>query len=286
MSFEAWVSDIETNNWKVHGVEVYKDGMLVNSFGDTTTTLFDIYSATKSVLSVAVGIACDRGLFDINRKVLDYIPEEYVNEMTPEHKEAYKCLTIKRLLTMSVGDMPFRPDGQPSYLDYSLNIDIAEPSKIVFHYNNLCPYLVGVALTSVVGDLGEFIVDNILKPLGITSYEYQRCPDGYFYSASKMKLTVHDMSKIALLMAQGGVYNGQRIVSEEYVKEATSVQNPNKEGGYGYYFWKYRDGFCISGKWEQKCYVVPSKNMLITYLADIRDGSQDLRLSMERNLLD
>lgn len=286
MSFEAWINDIESNNWKVHGVEVYKDGALINSWGDTTTTLFDIYSATKSILSIAVGIACDRGLFDIDRFVLDYLPEDRVNKMTLQHRKAYSELTIKRLLTMSVGDMPFRPDGQPSYLDYSLNIDITDPSKTVFHYNNLCPYLVGVALTSVVGDLGEFIVDNILTPLGITNYEYQRCPDGYFYSASKMKLTVHDMSKIALLMAQGGIYNGQRIVSEEYVRESTSVQNPIYLDGYGYYFWKYRDGFCISGKWEQKCYIVPSKNIVITYLADIRDKSQDLRLSMEKNLLD
>ena len=59
----------------------------------------------------------------------------------------------------------------------------------------------------------------------------------------------------------------------------------NREGGYGYYFWKYRDGFCISGKWKQKCYILPEQERIITFLSDITDDSDDLILSMEKNIL-
>ena len=56
MNFEAFVKDITDNKWNVFGTEVYKDNKLTHTWGDTSG-LHEIFSATKSVLSVAVGIA-------------------------------------------------------------------------------------------------------------------------------------------------------------------------------------------------------------------------------------
>ena len=75
------------------------------------------------------------------------------------------------------------------------------------------------------------------------------------------------------------------IVSEEYVEMATSIQQMNREGGYGFYIWKYRDGFSINGKWKQKCYVLPKRGIIVTYLSHIEDDSHDLLESMEKNIL-
>ena len=57
MNFEAFVNDIETNKWEVFGTEVYEDGALTHSWGDTTENLYDIYSMTKAVVSIAFGIS-------------------------------------------------------------------------------------------------------------------------------------------------------------------------------------------------------------------------------------
>ena len=100
-----------------------------------------------------------------------------------------------------------------------------------------------------------------------------------------MELTVHGLSQIGLLLCQRGVYNGQRILSEEYVNEATSIQQMNREGGYGYFIWKYRDGFSINGKLKQKCYVLPAQDLVITYLSHIDDDSHVLVESMEKHIL-
>ena len=100
-----------------------------------------------------------------------------------------------------------------------------------------------------------------------------------------MKLSVKDLSRIGLLLYNGGTYEGKRVVSEEYVNKATSVLQMNREGGYGYYIWKYRDGFSINGKLKQKCYILPKRGLMITYLANIEDDSNDLRDSMEKNIL-
>lgn len=285
MNFEAFVKDIQENQWNVFGVEVYEKGRLIHSYGDTKEHLHNIYSAAKTVLSIAAGIASDEGRFDINRSVLSYMPVSKTDKLAPEQKEVFEKITIQRLLTMSVGDLPFRPEGD-SYLDYALNTKITDPEQRVFNYSNISAYLTGVALTEALGtDLGAFVEERIFKPLGITKYEYSRCPEGYFYGASKMKLTVNGLSRIGLLLSQKGVYNGSRILSEEYVNAATSVQQMNREGGYGYFIWKYRDGFSINGKLKQKCYVLPKRELVITYLSHIEDDSHVLVESMEKNIL-
>lgn len=285
MDFEKFVDDIEKNKWAVFGVEVYENSALTHSYGDTNDCIHEIYSATKSVLSVAFGIAFDRGVVDIQKSVLEYLPSTKVDGLSEKQKNIFSKLTLHRLLTMSVEGFPFRPEGD-NWIDYCLACEIENIDDQVFNYSNINSFLIGVVLTEALGrDLGEFIKEEIFKPLDITNYEMQYSPDGYFYGASGMKLCVHDLSKFGLLMSNGGVYGGTRIISEKYVSLATSIQQMNREGGYGYYFWKYRDGFSINGKWKQKCYCIPKQNIIVTYLSHIEDDSHDLLHSMERNIL-
>jgi CubicO group peptidase (beta-lactamase class C family) len=276
MDFNTFVNDIEKNGWNVFGAEVYENGKLIHAWGDTLDCIHELYSATKTVLSVAFGILYDRGLIGLDDPILKYIPEPA--------GPCWEKVTVRRLLIMSIPDLPFRAEGD-NWIRFSLNCDI-DPDRREFNYSNICTYLVGVALANILGsDLGKFIEDEIFAPLNITDYEYSRSPEGYFYGASGMKLKVHDLSKFGLLLMNNGVYEGKRIVSEEHVKLATSIQQMNREGGYGFFIWKYRDGFSINGKWKQKCYVLPASGIIVSYLSHIEDDSQDLKESMERNIL-
>ena len=283
MDFESFVKDITENKWNVFGVEVYKDGKLLHSFGDTKDNIHDIYSATKTILSVALGIAIDKGMIDIDKCILDYLPKDYTDNMKAPSKEAFEKITVRRLMTMSVGGFPFRPEGD-NWLKSVLELEPQEAE--VFNYSNVSAFLAGVALDTALGeDLGLFIEREIFKPLNITDYKYGRSPEGYFYGASKMKLSVHDLSKIGLLLTNGGVYEGKRILSKEYTDMATSVQQMNREGGYGFFVWKYRNGFSINGKLKQKCYCLPEEGIVITYLAHIEEDTPELKESMERYIL-
>ena len=294
MDFDAFTKDIVDNGWNVHGVEVYKDGSLVHSFGDTTEGVYDLYSITKSVLSAAVGIAYDEGLIDLSRCILDYLPEENVKKMTDENRADFEKITVERLMTMSVEGLPFRPEGE-NWLDFSLACRIGNPDERNFNYSNVSAFLVGVALTEAIGqDLGAFIEKRLFAPLGIDKFEYTRSPEGYFYGASGMKLTVSELSKLGLLFYNGGVVRSKdvagnelvtRILSEEYVKMATSVRQMNREGGYGLFIWKYRSGFSFNGKWKQKCYILPDEGIMVSYLCDIQDDSHVLLESMEKHVL-
>lgn len=284
MDFDAFVKDVETNGWRVHGVAVRHRGRCIHRWGDTEG-LHPIYSATKSVTAMAVGIAVGEGRLSPDTPVLDALPAAHVHRMSPGQRDLFAPLTLHRLMTMSVAGFPFRPEGE-NWLDFSLACPPEHPEVPVFDYSNIPAYLTGVMVTEAMGqDAGRLIAERILAPLGIADYRMGRCPEGYFYGASAMELSVESLSRLGQLMLEGGVYEGRRILPESFCRAATKVQQINREGGYGYFFWKYRDGFSINGKWKQKCYVLPREELVITYLADIRDDSNDLKRSMEKHLL-
>ncbi len=285
MNFTNFIQEIQQNHWNVYGVEVYEKGVLTHTYGDTEENLHGIYSATKTVLSIAVGIAWDRGLIDLGKAVTEYLTVDILASLDEEQRDTFDRITIHRLLTMSVGGFPFRAEGD-NFLKFALECKIQNPDEKVFNYSNISAYLVGVALHHALGeDVGAFIETNVFEPLGIKRYEYGRSPEGYFYGASETRLTVNSLSRIGQLLYNGGVYAGKRILSEEYVRMATSVQQMNREGGYGYFVWKYRDGFSINGKWGQKCYCLPKQELMITFLSHIEEDTYGLKRSMEQHLL-
>ncbi|MBR4812527.1 MAG: 23S rRNA (uracil(1939)-C(5))-methyltransferase RlmD [Lachnospiraceae bacterium] len=285
MNFDAFVKEIKERGLAVYGTEVYVDRELSYSFGDTTGKHYPLYSATKTVLALAVGIAADRGLIDLGRSILDYIPQEYVDGMSEEQQATFRTFTVHRLMTMSVEGFPFRAEGE-SWLRFALACPIAEPGKKTFSYSNIPAYLVGVALaTAIGGDAWQFILDNLLKPLRITDAVYTRCPEGYFYGASGMEMTVNELSRIGFLLYDDGAFEGEQIVSAAYVRRMKAALTPCRESGYGYLLWRYADGNRISGKCAQRCFVLPKRKLVITWLANIEEGGDALEEAMRVHLL-
>lgn len=285
MNFDAFVKAISESGLAVYGTEVYVDRELSYSFGDTSKTRYPIYSATKTVLALAVGIAADRGLLDLGKSILDCIPQQYVDGMSEEQQETFRTFTVHRLMTMSVEGFPFRAEGE-SWLRFSLACPIEEPKKKTFSYSNIPAYLAGVALANAVGgDAWQFVEDNLLKPLRIEGAPYTRCPEGYFYGASGMELTVQELSRIGMLLYDDGAFEGNQIVSAAYVRRMKAALTPCREGGYGYFLWRYEDGNRVSGKWGQRCFVLPKRNLIITWLADIKEGGDTVEEAMRVHLL-
>lgn len=284
MNFAGFEQDIAAYNWPVYGAEVYQNGTLVYSYGDTAHP-YELYSITKSILSIAVGMVWDQGLLDLDAPILALLPKDAVSRMSPSQRDLFQPITVRRLLTMSVSGFPFRPEGD-NYLDFSLNCPI-QPEEQVFQYSNISAYLVGVAMETILGrNLISFLEERLFTPLHITDYHCGTSPEGRFYGASQMRLSCHDLSKVGLMLANGGTYGGHRYLSQAYVDRATSVQQANREGGYGFFFWKEPGGYAMHGKWMQRCIVLPARDLVITYLSHLEEGGAFLQASVERNLLD
>lgn len=283
MNFQGFVDTIKEKNLEVYGVQVFHKGEIVVDWQEEPMQRHPIYSATKSVLSLAVGMAKDEGKFDIEAPIYEYLKSEVPVYASERQVETLKKISVKRFLTMSVQGYPFRPEGE-NWLEYSLLYPLEKVEEKVFDYSNIPAYLVGVSVAKALGvHLYEYLKVKLFAPLGIMNPPFQNCPSGYFYGASGMFLTVPELAKIGQLCLQKGMYNGQRVVSEEYINEATAIQQMNREGGYGYFFWKYKDGYRISGKWGQRSFVFPEKDMVITYLSN--EGSGEVTEAMEKFIL-
>lgn len=285
MRFQRFLDTVKENHWQLFGIEVYSGGQVIHSCHREPIRRYPIYSATKTITSLAVGIAADEGRFSIDVPIYEYLKGEVPAYATAKQIENLKKITVKRLLTMSVQGYPFRPQGD-NWLEFSLLYPLENIGAAAFSYSNIPAYLVGAAVTRAVGEhLYSYLNPRLFCLLDIAEPVYKNCPSGYFYGASGMELTVHEVSKFGELLLNNGKFRGRQLVSADYVGEATKVQQLNKEGGYGYYIWKYRDGFRISGKWGQRCFVFPEQGLMITYLSHMEQGSEEMGRAVERYLL-
>ena len=284
MDINAFIKTIESEKWNIHGVEVYIDGGLEYAYKDTQEKPYSIYSATKTIAAIGIGMVCDEGRLDLDKSVLEYLPENVVRVLSGAQQEIYKQVTARHLLTMSIGGFPFRPEGETwlrNALEYPVFVDEGG-----IHYSNVSAYLMGVVGTQALGeDFFHYLNRKLFIPLSIDNPEHGRCPDGYFYGGSHMKLRVNELSRIGMLLYNKGVYQGERLLSESFVNEATCFKHFGISKAYGYFLWKYLSGYCIKGKWGQKCIILPEDKLMITYLASMEENAGDFEKNVEKNLL-
>lgn len=274
--FENTVDEIIAKNLNVHGIEVFCNGNVVFKHSFSPDIRHPIYSASKSFVSAAVGIALDEGKLSIDALLYEFLEKKYLDSVPAAQLDNFKKLTFKRFLTMSVQGYPFRPEGD-DWLENSLSQIIDYSLPPAFDYSNIPAYLVSVACENAVGEhLIKYLTPRLFEPLGIAEPVYKNCPQGHFYGASGMELTVHELSRFGQLYLQQGVIEGKRILSQQWINEAVSSHIANKEGGYGYFIWTNGNDFRISGKWGQKCLVYPLKNLMITYLADLPERADEM----------
>ena len=75
MNFQGFIDNIKQNQWELHGIEVFQNGQIVEQYHPNPGR-HPIYSATKSITSLAVGMAVDEGRFDIHAPLYEYVKDE------------------------------------------------------------------------------------------------------------------------------------------------------------------------------------------------------------------
>ncbi len=219
-------------------------------------------SVTKSVLSLLVGIAIDQGLIhSVEDKVLDYFPE-YSAQATM----IQKSIRIKQLLTMtapfafsmkSMDGRPFEPldrlRRQKDWGKYIISLMGKGDLTSRFQYSTPSTHLLSAIITKTSGlstrtfanqNLFGPIEINEIKPIQMTSFKLEDLfgeklsgwvtdPQGINTGGWGISLTPRDMVKIGQLIVHNGVYNGRRIISKEWINDATKEQVE----GYGYLWW-------------------------------------------------
>ncbi len=129
--------------------------------------------------------------------------------------------------------------------------------------------LLGQVVQRAVGERVDRYIDRrLLQPLGIKQHDWQFSPSGEVMTGGGLRLRSRDLAKIALLVQQGGRWNGQQLVPAEWIHRSLSVQRHAYPGqDYGYLFWRrdYRTPCGTTSGW----YMAGNGGNAILTLADL-----------------
>lgn len=235
----------------------------------------NIYSASKSFTSCAVGIALREGLLSLEERLVDVFEKELPETVSPclEHAK------VRDLLTMCLGQEngnlmgAQRPQYQEDeWVKLSLAIPFVKEPGSQFVYNNVGPYLAGVLVQRRAGcDLVSYLTPRLFAPLGIRRPTWECDPLGNTFGAGGLFLTLSELHRFGLLYLQEGCWNGRQLVPKEWVRESTRQQT---DAPYGYLFWRGpKNSYRADGKYCQWSVVFPDKDAVLTLTAECRDGA-------------
>lgn len=278
--FEQYVEDL-----RVLGVIVSQNGEEIGRQLWDEECRRNIYSASKSYTSCAVGIAIKEGLLSLDEHLTDC----YAADLPAHVDENLAKATVRDLLTMHLGQEKGSLMGKqrPQYAEDDwvrmvLAIPFTDAPGTKFVYNNVGPYLAGVLVQRRAGcNLVEYLMPRLFQPMGIKRPVWETDPLGYTFGAGGLMLTISELHRLGLLYLQDGNWNGRQIITKEWARESTSRQTDNAKDdyGYGYLFWGGPEGtFRADGKYSQLSIVCRDKNAVITVVAECRKSEELMKV--------
>lgn len=251
-----------------------------NGYSDTTP--HDLQSATKTYTGVLIGIAIDQGVIrDVDQPILELLPA-YADLLTGEKAE----ITVAHLLTMTSG-LAWTDFGAGNSFDRIEEADdsvafiLGEPLEAspgeTFHYNTGSSHLLSAILHYNTGTTtAEYAERHLFGPLGVEPVEWPALQDGVNQGGWGMYQLPSDFAKLGQLLLDEGVWQGERVVSQEYVDAATAPHVETEYGGsYGYQMWIQTEWFdandiaAARGYGGQDCFVLEDLHLVATFTGDI-----------------
>lgn len=249
--------------------------------GHSASTPWYWASAGKTLTASAVGIADQQGILDLDDAVSNHLGTGWTS-LTPAQESQ---ITIRHLLTMTSGldDQSHGDSVLPECLEYSANAGSR------WAYSNVYVLLQKIVAQASGQSWETYFNTNIKNKIGMSGAWTQMDALSVYFSNTK------SMARFGLLALNQGQWDGEIIVSENYMAQATSVSQ-NVNDAYGFLWWingqsSYHlpqtqfefqgslipdgpdDMYMALGKNDQKIYVIPSKNMVVVRMGESAEGT-------------
>ena len=246
--------------------EQYAEGYGKDSHGTS-------WSMAKSYYAALIGISIDRG--EIGS--LDDEVSQYLKYFDDERSK----ITIRDLLNMSSG-LDFPEDEhekmffQSDHLKYAKSVGVEKSTGLVFEYNNVNSMLLGDILLVATGKKADILLnERILEPIGVKDFKLWKDENGNVLTYCCVDMSARDYSKIGLLFARNGNWNGVQLLSKDYIDETfqlvwdLNIGDRIKRPGYSLHWWvsKYDEEskiFNSSGKFGQFTFVDRKNDVIVT----------------------
>ena len=280
--------------YELHSLMVVRDGEVLYerwANGHSPEELHILWSVSKTFTALAVGLAVDDKLL----KVEDTIKQFFTADELPEQDTVWgNKMSVWNLLTMSsgiTGDYIGLGAGGHNF-DWAQKtlrsgISFAPGSK--FHYNSMNSYLLSVIVSRVTGKkIVDYLAERVFAPLGIIDYIWEESPQGYNSGGWGLYLSTESLAKVGQMMLQGGEWEGEQIISKEWIEAMMAPQIMQYKGvvfgeenqqaivnsgdqnqqGYGYQMWCCTNGAVrMDGAWSQFVILFPKQNSVVVTTA-------------------
>lgn len=247
-----------------------------------------MYSFSKTLTATAIGLAQAEGLLSVGDRLCGFF-----EDLMPENPSDFlRQITVKDLLTMSCGHGREPPAQEND--DFVRNF-LAHPMTYApgteFIYNTCGTNMLAATLKKVTGmSLIEYLKPRLFDPLCMSGdIRCNSAGGGVQMGGGGFYLRTEDMARLMQLYLQCGVWEGTRILPEQWVKDASSAQVPTSGGvfvgrpdwalGYGYQIWRCQPNgsYRADGAYGQLGIVLPEQDAVVI----TTQGSNDAQASMD-----
>jgi hypothetical protein len=251
-----------------------------------------LFSLSKSFTSTAVGLAVNEGRLTVDEAVLSFFPADAPKIVSANLAE----MRVHHLLSMSTGhdlDTTERVFRSHNPFKAFLGLPVEHTPGTHFVYNSAASYMLAAIVQRLSGEtLLEYLTPRLFEPLGITGATWETHPNGVNFGGWGLKIKTEDIARFGQLYLQKGVWNGQQILPESWVKTATAKQvsngnDPNSDWaqGYGYQFWRCRHNiYRGDGAFGQFCIVMPEQEAVLAMTGGVSDMQPVLNVVWEKLL--
>ncbi|NIK78931.1 CubicO group peptidase (beta-lactamase class C family) [Paenibacillus castaneae] len=292
MNTNLFLKQIEQSNLAVNSLILLQNGRtLVESYRkpyrkDTKQLLF---SLSKSVTSIAVGIAWDNGYLSLDDQVISFFPDK-LPESISDHLAK---MTVHHLLAMNAGhhhNIYSQVAESTDWVGTFLSLDVEHEPGSYYRYSTHSTYMLSAILERATGQkLVDFLMPRLFEPLSISRPTWESCPTGITAGGMGLSLSTADIARFGQMLLNKGEFAGHRVVSEAFLERAVSEQSDNRRDenridfaqGYGYQFFLCRDGcFMGNGGFGQLCFVAPKQGIVIATTSGM-PSTKELQLLLD-----
>jgi len=242
-------------------------------------------SVTKSITSLLIGIAIDKGFIkDVNTTAFEFFPE-YKELRT----DAWDKISVKHFLIMSAGLKwdknnlnNFHKNDNP-IKTILLQEPVYEPGKHFEYISGNMTLLAGIIKQATGMHADAFADKYLFKPLGIKKYDWDiNRKNGYPDCGGSLMLRPRDMAKIGLLVLNKGKWENKQIVSEAWIEESTKVYIESEEYGYLWWLaWHSIEGHDVrvifaNGWGSQFIFIFPDLDMVMVTTGNNEDNGKHI----------
>ena len=247
-----------------------------------------LFSLSKSFAATGAGLAIAEGRLSLDDSVLSFFPEE----APAEPSDNLRAMRVRHLLSMATGNDADTTGslsrlGGDNWARGFLACPVEHAPGTHFVYNSGATYMVSAIVQKVTGErLLDYLTPRLLEPLGIEGATWDTCPRGIDIGGWGLKVRTEDIARFGQLYLQRGMWNGSRLLTEEWVEQATGFQVANGDNlesdwnqGYGFQFWRCRHwAYRGDGAFGQYCVVLPEQDAVVAITSGLKDMQAVLNL--------